>query len=43
MSDLVQLILGWGECSGCPADLNGNGLVDVSDLVELILAWGPCL
>jgi hypothetical protein len=25
-----------------PADLNGDGIVDVQDLVALILAWGPC-
>lgn len=26
----------------CPADLSGDGVVDVADLVALISAWGPC-
>ena len=26
----------------CPADLNGDGVVDVLDLLELLAAWGPC-
>lgn len=26
----------------CPADLNGDGTVDVSDLLTLLGAWGPC-
>lgn len=26
----------------CPADLTGDGVVDVSDLFELLSAWGPC-
>lgn len=25
----------------CPADLNGDGVVDVSDLLILLAAWGP--
>ena len=25
-----------------PADVNGDGVVDVQDLVAVILAWGPC-
>jgi hypothetical protein len=25
-----------------PADVNGDGLVNVNDLVAVILAWGPC-
>jgi hypothetical protein len=28
--------------AGNPADINGDGLVDVQDLVAVILAWGPC-
>jgi hypothetical protein len=28
--------------TGCPADLDGNGTVDVSDLLQLLAAWGPC-
>ena len=26
----------------CPADVTGDGLVDVQDLVAVITAWGPC-
>jgi hypothetical protein len=26
----------------CPADVDGNGAVDVDDLIAVILAWGPC-
>jgi hypothetical protein len=29
-------------CEGNPADVNGDGVVDVDDMVALILAWGPC-
>ncbi|HRQ76924.1 MAG TPA: hypothetical protein PK098_13500 [Phycisphaerales bacterium] len=27
----------------CPADLNGDFVVDVLDLLSLLGAWGPCL
>lgn len=31
------------ECDApCPADISGNGSVDVSDLLAVINAWGPC-
>ncbi len=30
------------ECIGCPADLNGDGSVEVLDIIELISAWGAC-
>lgn len=26
----------------CPADVNGDAVVDVNDLVMVILNWGPC-
>ena len=29
------------ECSKCPQDLNGNGLVNAADLALLLGAWGP--
>lgn len=25
-----------------PADVNGDGVVNVVDLLELLGAWGPC-
>jgi hypothetical protein len=27
----------------CPADINGNGTVNIDDLLALISAWGPCV
>jgi hypothetical protein len=46
MDDLIEVILGWGECPAlpapCPGDLTANYAVDVDDLVEVILAWGGC-
>jgi len=27
---------------GCPADLSGDGLVEVNDILEIISAWGAC-
>ncbi len=26
----------------CPADLNGDAVIDFNDLVQLLAAWGPC-
>ncbi|MCP3904688.1 MAG: hypothetical protein GY715_13760 [Planctomycetes bacterium] len=28
--------------AGCPADLDGSGVVDFGDLLAVIAAWGPC-
>ena len=49
VDDLVDVIVGWGECPGCPMDITGSmpgsppdGIVDVNDLVEVILNWGEC-
>ena len=30
------------ECEACPADVNGDGTVDVVDLLILLATWGPC-
>ena len=30
------------ECPSCPADVTGDGLVDISDLLEIINLWGGC-
>lgn len=30
------------ECLGCPADLNGDGSVEVNDIIEVISSWGAC-
>ena len=29
-------------CEGCPADLNGDGSVEVNDIIEVISSWGAC-
>jgi predicted outer membrane repeat protein len=29
-------------CVGCPADLNGDGSVEVNDIIEVIASWGAC-
>jgi hypothetical protein len=42
VDDLVAVILGWGACDQCVADINGDDVVDVDDLVLVILSWGPC-
>jgi hypothetical protein len=39
VEDMVAVILGWGPCPGCDADLNGDGEITVEDLVEVILNW----
>ena len=31
-----------GTVTPCPADLNGNGEVDIDDLLSFIGVWGPC-
>ncbi len=40
-------IQNFGSCEdsnpeSCPADLNGDGIVDVPDLLLLLGNWGPC-
>ena len=31
-----------GNGASCDADLNGDGIVNVSDLLQVIGSWGPC-
>jgi hypothetical protein len=43
VDDLVAVILAWGDCadaSDCPADIDGNDVVNVDDLIAVILGWG---
>ena len=32
----------WGTCTGCPEDIDGDGVVGVLDLIRILSAWGPC-
>jgi hypothetical protein len=36
------MLAAWGPNPGHPADLNGDGVVNVSDFLDLLAAWGPC-
>lgn len=40
--DMLLLLINWGERGG-PADITGNGLVDILDLFLLIQDFGQCL
>ncbi len=41
-AEILEIVLAWGGGGGdpCPADCNGDGLVDVMDLLAIIAAWG---
>jgi len=39
VQDFLFVIYSWGECGGCPADLDLNGLVDFFDLTVVLHAW----
>jgi hypothetical protein len=41
--EIVELdfAVAWTECP-CPADINGDGFVDVSDFLHLLAEWGEC-
>lgn len=34
--------MGADEFTFCPADINGDGIVNAADLAQLLGAWGPC-
>jgi hypothetical protein len=42
VDDLLAVIVAWGPCAGCAADITGNGIVNVDDLLAVINAWGSC-
>ena len=48
MGDLVKVITSWGNCpqpcspATCPADTNGDCVVNIDDLVKIITSWGDC-
>ena len=42
VEDLVAVILAWGPCPSpgeCPADVDGNGQLDLQDIVTYIEAF----
>jgi hypothetical protein len=39
VQDITEVIVNWGPCAGCGADLDGSGVVDVQDLVEVVTNW----
>ncbi len=40
---MMARLAGWsGPDAGCPADVTGDGTVDVVDLLAVLAAWGPC-
>jgi len=41
VNDLLTVIDQWGT-SNDMADVNDDGIVDVTDLLEVIGNWGPC-
>ena len=42
VTDLLDLLAGWGACGGCNADTDGSGFVDVTDLLAFLSDWGGC-
>lgn len=38
--DLLELLVSWGACGECLADLNDDGEVDINDLFLLLDNWG---
>ncbi|MCA9291874.1 MAG: hypothetical protein KDA25_12150 [Phycisphaerales bacterium] len=41
--DLALILSSWGPCpieGPCPADLNGDGVVNIEDVIEFLANWG---
>ena len=38
-SDLAELLVSWGACTGCAADFNHDGTVDGRDFALILAAW----
>jgi hypothetical protein len=41
VSDILYVVGNWGS-DDAAADVNGDGIVNVSDILEVVSAWGPC-
>ena len=41
VTELLMVIDQWGQM-GSPADINGDGVVDVTDLLIVVANWGLC-
>ena len=37
--DLAEVLASWGACEGCPADFNGDGVVNGGDFALILTAW----
>jgi len=42
VTDLLEIVGGWGSTGSTPADVNGDGIVGVADLLAVIDGWGAC-
>lgn len=42
VDDLLLVLNSWGECIGCPGDINNDDIVNVDDLLIVLNAWGSC-
>lgn len=40
--DLIDVLIAWGPCAGCPEDIDRDGVVGFADLLILLGAWGVC-
>ena len=41
-ADLLLVVANWSAGAGNPADLNNDGVVNITDLLTCVDAWGPC-
>ena len=39
VGDVLLVLASWGACIDCPADLDGNGTVNVTDLLIVLDNW----
>jgi hypothetical protein len=39
VDDLIAVMMSWGVCGVCPADLTHDGAVNVDDMLQVLLHW----